>query len=160
MIETSRHLREIISKATPLLKLIRDADAEYKANPTKWSKKEIIGHLIDSAGNNQQKFVRLMETENLRFVKYDQDMWVTNQRYNQADWHQLIDLWETYNLHLSHVIEYVVPEKLQHQITIDDDGPFTLEFIMKDYVEHLKHHLKSVIPSAGIDSKFKNIYNQ
>lgn len=160
MIETSRHLREIVSKATPLLKLISDADAEYKASLTKWSKKEIIGHLIDSAGNNQQKFVRLMETPNLHFVKYDQDAWVTNQRYNQADWHQLIDLWKMYNLHLSHVIEYVVPEKLQHQITINNDGPFTLEFIMKDYVEHLKHHLKSVIPAAGIDSKFKNIYNQ
>ncbi len=160
MIETSRHLREIISKATPLLKAISDEQATYKATPTTWSKKEIIGHLIDSAGNNQQKFVRLMEAPSLHFVKYDQDYWVKNQRYNLSNWHQLIDLWHLYNLHLSHVIAYVVPEKLQHEITISGVGPVTLEFVMKDYVEHLKHHLKSVIPTAGIDSKFKNIYNQ
>lgn len=160
MIETSRHLHEIIGKATPLLKQISDKEASYKSNPKKWSKKEIIGHLIDSACNNQQKFVRLMETEKLNFVKYNQDDWVNNQRYNQANWLQMVDLWHLYNLHLSHIIAYVVPEKLQHQITIEEVGPFTLEFIMKDYIEHLKHHLKAVIPSAGIDSKFKNIYNQ
>jgi hypothetical protein len=160
MIETARHLREVITKATPLLKSISDKDAAYKASPKKWSKKEIVGHLIDSASNNQQKFVRLMETEKLNFVKYNQDNWVSCQRYNQADWQQLIELWQAYNLHLSHIIEYVVLEKLQHLITIDDIGSFTLEFIMKDYVEHLKHHLKALLPFAGIDSKFKNIYSQ
>ena len=45
-----------------------------------------------------------------------------------------------------------------HEITIDGKGPFSLEFIMKDYVEHLKHHLKQILPGAGIDSKFENIY--
>lgn len=160
MIETARHLREIISKAKPLLKQISEDAAVHKPSAEAWSKKEIIGHLIDSACNNQQKFVRLMQTPNLSFVKYQQNEWVNNQRYNLADWHELITLWYAYNLHIAHIIEFVMPDKLNYEITIEGVGPFSLEFIMKDYVEHLKHHLKAIIPDAGIDSKFMNIYNQ
>jgi hypothetical protein len=160
MIETARHLKEIINKANPLLKAIKEKDAAFKSEPDEWSKKEIIGHLIDSASNNHQKFVRLMQSENLDFVRYDQEQWVTNQRYNKANWLELINFWSLYNSHLAHTIEFTVAEKLQNQIIISDIGPFTLEFIMKDYVEHLKHHLKVILPHSGINSKFKNIYNQ
>lgn len=106
MISTARHLREIVEKATPLLKEITDKDASHKENPAKWSKKEIIGHLIDSASNNQQKFVRSMQTPTLQFVKYNQDHWVAAQRYNKSDWQQLTELWHLYNLHLAHIIEF------------------------------------------------------
>ncbi|MFB0944994.1 MAG: DinB family protein [Spirosomataceae bacterium] len=160
MIETARHLKEIINKANPLLIAIKEKDAAFKPKSDKWSKKEIIGHLIDSASNNHQKFVRLMQAENLAFIKYDQELWVANQRYNKTNWLELINFWSLYNSHLAHIIEFTVAEKLQNKITINDIGPFTLEFIMKDYVEHLKHHLKAILPDSGIDSKFENIYNQ
>lgn len=159
MKDTARNLREIVAQAATLLRKISDKEASQKVVPTKWSKKEILGHLVDSAGNNQQKFVRLMEVPQLRFVAYKQDFWVLAQRYNLYSWSKLIDLWELQNDHLAHIIEYSMPDKLEHQITIENTGPYTLEFIMKDYVEHLKHHLKQLLPTAGIDSKFVNIYN-
>ncbi len=159
MIEIARHLRETVSKALPLLNLINEKESGIKPAFNKWSKKEILGHLIDSAGNNQQKFVRLMETDNLHFASYHQDFWVSSQRYNYARWKDLIKLWEQFNEHLAHIIEFVMPDRLSNRIYIDDQGPYTLEFIMKDYVEHLKHHLKHLLPHSGIESKFENIYN-
>lgn len=100
-----------------------------------------------------------METPHLEFVGYNQDFWVIAQRYNFYPWPKLVALWDLQNDHLAHVIEYTMLDKLQNQIVIEGAGPFTLEFIMKDYIEHLKHHLKQLLPNAGIDSKFVNIYN-
>lgn len=159
MIETARHLKETISKATPLLRKISEKEALVKPAEQKWSKKEILGHLIDSASNNHQKFVRLMEQETLHFEGYQQDFWVSSQRYNYAPWESLIFLWESYNYHIAHIIEYVMPDKLANKIYISGNGPYSLEFIMKDYVEHLLHHLKQLLPNERIESKFENIYN-
>ena len=158
MEETARHLQETVAHAARLLRLIADEEASKKEKQGKWSKKEVLGHLIDSAGNNQQKFVRSMETPKLSFMAYNQDYWVIAQRYCYADWLELISLWELANMHLAHIIKYTIPNRLHHEISIDGKGPYTLEFIMKDYVEHLKHHLKQILPNAGIDSKFENIY--
>lgn len=159
MIEIARHLRETVDRALPLLNEVTEKDSSLKPSFNKWSQKEILGHLIDSAGNNQQKFVRLMETDNLHFVSYSQEFWVSAQRYNYAKWKDLVRLWGYFNDHLAHIIEFVMPDKLANQIYIDNMGPYTLEFIMKDYVEHMKHHLKQLLPGSGIESKFENIYN-
>lgn len=160
MVQHARHLSEVVNNAVPLLKKISNRAATARPSPQAWSKKEIIGHLVDSAGNNQQLFVRMMQNESLEFLRYDQDAWVRLQRYNYADWHQLIDLWFLCNVHLAHVITFVMPDKLQHEVMIEGAGPFTLEFVMKDYIEHLKHHVKALLPDAGIDSRFENIYVQ
>lgn len=45
-----------------------------KINPAKWSKKEILGHLIDSATNNHHRFVRVQFETNLK-ISYDQNKW-------------------------------------------------------------------------------------
>jgi hypothetical protein len=159
MINTARNLREIVDKAYPHLILINDKAASVKENNLKWSKKEILGHLIDSAGNNQQKFVRLIEQNNIEFTGYHQDFWVSSQYYNLSNWKNLIELWMGFNIHIAHIIEYVPMNKLANIINLNGSGSFTLEFIMKDYVEHLKHHLKQILPNAGIESRFENIYN-
>jgi hypothetical protein len=159
MSSTSNHLLETISTALPLLRKISDKEASFKPNLDKWSFKEIIGHLVDSAGNNQQKFVRTMEQKELQFVPYNQDSWVKLQKYNNYKWNDLLTLFEVNNKHLAHVIKYARPSVLENKITIDGVGPFTLEFIIADYVEHLRHHLKAILPNAGISSKFQNIYN-
>jgi len=159
MLNIANDLRKTIETALPLLKDISDGDASVPRAPGKWSRKEILGHLIDSACNNQQKFVRTMAQPQLDFVGYKQDFWVESQKYNAADWQNLIALWRAYNLHLAHVIENVEPELLWNSIAIEDAGTFSLEFIMKDYVEHLKHHLMQILPGASLSSKFENIYN-
>ncbi len=161
MQQTAQHLSEIIQAVFPLLRQISDPEASIKPAPDKWSKKEIIGHLIDSACNNQQKFVRTLHAESghLDFVGYDQDQWVAAQQYQQADWQFVIALWSTYNMHLAHVIAHIPPEKLDNTLTIDGAGPFKLGFIVPDYIEHLKHHLIAVLPEAGFSSTFTNVYN-
>ncbi len=159
MQQTANHLRKTIRQVLPFLKNITDETASQKLSPDKWSKKEIIGHLIDSACNNQQKFVRIMAQPHLDFVGYDQDFWVNAQHYNTDSWTNLLKLWEFYNLHLAHVIENVNPKVLQNTITINGVGLFSLEFIMKDYAEHLKHHLMQVLPDANfLKSNFENVY--
>lgn len=159
MINTARNLREIVETAHSHLVLIDDKSASFKIDPNKWSKKEILGHLIDSAGNNQQKFIRLIETNKIDFVGYNQDFWVAAQHYNQNDWISLIELWARFNKHIAHIMEFTPLNKLANTIFINGKGPYTLEFIMKDYVEHLKHHLGQILPGVGIQSKFINIYN-
>src|SRR5689334_19064613 len=117
MHETAEELRAIINEFGSLLGYIEDKDASVKPLPNKWSKKEILGHLIDSACNNQQKFVRTMANSHIDFVGYQQNYWVDSQKYNTRIWHDLIFFWHGYNLHLAHIIENVDPEVLANEIT-------------------------------------------
>ncbi len=161
MKETAQHLRDTLNTLKPLLLKIKDKEAGIKPSPKKWSNKEIIGHLIDSACNNQQKFVRLLLSDqpHIEFVGYAQDDWVAAQHYQKAKWKQLVRTWYAYNMHIAHIIEYANPKRLDNTIAINGIGAFRLDFIMTDYVEHLKHHMKVVLPEAGIESKFESIYN-
>ncbi len=155
----AQHLLETIAKALPLLQQISDVEASAKPNPVKWSKKEILGHLIDSASNNQHKFVRTMQADgHVEFVGYAQNFWVEAQGYNTANWLEIIALWEYFNRHLAHVIQNAPTEKLDNTISIDGSKPFTLGFIMADYEEHLKHHLNQILPEGGFESSFENLY--
>lgn len=148
-------LLDIIAQVEPRLHAVSDADAALKPAPGKWSKKEILGHLIDSAGNNQQKFVRILLSSGATdFVGYDQDAWVARQHYQEQNWSDIIQLWAAYNRHLAHIIRHADPSKHDYSIRISGQGPFSLGFIMPDYVEHLKHHLIQILPDAGLTSRF------
>ena len=163
MKEIAQQLRETTAMLQPLLEKISEKVASEKPNPKKWSKKEILGHLIDSAGNNQQKFVRMliMPSEQLDFVGYAQDEWVAIQAYQNASWRQLVRTWFEYNQHIAHIIEHADPTKLQRTVRINGEGEaWRLDFIMSDYLEHLKHHMKAILPpDTGIKSTFGNVYN-
>jgi hypothetical protein len=159
MKETATHLTATIKQALPLLMGMDEAHASTRPAQGKWSPKEIIGHLVDSAGNNQQKFVRAMREDGVQFPNYEQDFWVSAQHYNEEPWNELILLWEHSNYHLAHVIHHIPAAALKHTISIGASGVFTLEFMAKDYTEHLKHHLKSLFPQAGfLSNYFKMAY--
>lgn len=158
MIEVAQNLKDVVNKMIPILKEIDDNSASKRPAEGKWSPKEVIGHLIDSANNNQMKFVKAIELKNIDVAGYHQNEWVNIQKYTNYDWHQLIDFWAIFNRHIAHILENVPSDALSNEIKVESVGPFTLEFIMKDYVEHLKHHMNQILPDLGLDSAFKMVY--
>ena len=142
----AEELKKTVSDVSVKLSKISDAEAKNKPAPGKWSKKEIIGHLIDSASNNHQRFVRAQYVKNLALPGYEQDAWVSIQGYNEHDWQELISLWKFYNLHLAELLNKVPEEKSNTLLHIGEDSndPVTLGFVAKDYLRHLKHHLAQV----------------
>jgi DinB superfamily len=159
MKKTAKILQQTLNKALPLLKSITKEMAAEKPLPHKWSKKEIIGHLIDSACNNHQKMVRTQFQKHLDFVGYQQDEWVAIQQYQQADWSKMLKIWLAYNLQIVHLLKTVSKKSLKNTLSIDGKGHYTLAFIMQDYVVHLEHHLNVILPNAGFESNFSNLYN-
>lgn len=157
MLATAEELRKTVETVMPMLRGMSDAGASVPRDAGKWSRKQVLGHLIDSACNNQQKFVRTMARSGLDFVGYEQNHWVDSQHYSTAAWDQLVSLWQAYNAHLAHIIEHVDPKQLSHTINVEDHGTFTLEFIMNDYIDHMKHHLLQILPEA-LEGKFQNNY--
>jgi hypothetical protein len=121
-------------------------DWTYKASPAKWSKKEIIGHLIDSAQINLQRFVSCTYQENFK-LRYDQVEWVEAGHYRHADINELLQLWELLNRQIARVISAYPEGRL---LVTCDTGKDTVnlktaEWLMQDYVDHLSHHLKQVL---------------
>lgn len=100
-----------------------------------------------------------MQQPHLDFPGYRQDDWVDLQKWAAAKWSTMVSLWTHYNQHVAYLIETIEPKYYDNTITIEGVGPFTLEFIMPDYVEHLKHHLKQIFPDAELENKFANVYN-
>jgi len=125
------------------LRMIPEEHLCLKQSPDKWSKKEILGHLIDSATNNHQRFVRAQfETP---VIYYDQNHWVKLQNYQQENTEILINLWEIYNRHLVHVVNQI-PHRVLLKTSLDKMGNSnTLKFLIEDYLNHLEHHLNQII---------------
>src|SRR5579872_35585 len=104
--DASRALLQAVEVAAPKMKSMSDADATRARAPGKWSCKQVLGHLIDSAANNHQRFVRAQEGP-LTFPPYAQDHWVGCQHYQDRPWGALIEFWEAYNRHLAHIIRRI-----------------------------------------------------
>jgi len=137
-------LRRTLDVALPKLQALSEADAAQPRAPGKWSPKQVIGHLIDSASNNHQRFVRAQQGAELISPSYAQDHWVECQGYGSRSWRDLTTLWHAYNLHLAHVIERIPADKARIRCTVGANQPVTLAFVAQDYVAHLHHHLAQV----------------
>jgi len=146
-------LLSTVNHAQSLLESISETKASTKPQPNKWSPKEIIGHLIDSASNNHQRFVRAALQSELIFPGYDQEALVALVRPNDASWDLLVRLWESYNRYLAHVISDLPESVADVSCAIGKNPPATLRFIAEDYVAHLKHHLNQIV-----GQRFKTAY--
>ena len=141
----AQDLRAVLETAPPLLERISDAQAAAPRRPGGWSRKEILGHLLDSAANNHHRFVRAQMEAELVMPGYAQEEWVSAQKYQGRAWSDLIAFWILYNRHLAHVMETAPPATLQRACRIGGADAVTLEFLMIDYVVHLKHHLAQIL---------------
>ena len=140
----SRELESLIVSVESNLENISEKDASTNPVSGEWSKKEIIGHLIDSAANNHQRFIRAQQVMEFTFPGYQQEDWVRLQMYKSSSWKQLFELWRQYNLHLAHIIKYIPAEKLGIECGIGANEKVTLEFLIKDYLVHLRNHLRQL----------------
>ncbi|MEJ2658174.1 MAG: DinB family protein [Desulfobacterales bacterium] len=145
MKDIARQLRTIIAKVEPQLTRMNHDAVGFKPGPNEWSKKEILGHLIDSAANNHQRFVRAVNKVAAGFPTYDQNEWVRIQRHNERPWLSLVELWSAYNSHVCHIIECIPKDADSSPCNIGKKGPVPLDFVIKDYIRHLQHHLKDIL---------------
>ncbi len=136
-------LESLISKALALWRQYDDVSASKPNAHGKWTTKQVIGHLCDSAGNNLQRIVRLSLQNFLLFPRYEQEKWVSVQQYDLRSLADLLHLFESVQRHLAHVIRFLEPESLEH-VWIDDGKARPLRHLVEDYLGHLQHHMDQV----------------
>lgn len=116
-----------------------------KPAPGKWSKQEILGHLIDSAINNLKRFTDTQYfPQPYTVLRYNQDELVIINRYQQLPLAHLLQLWSILNKQILHVLSNIPPKKLTYDIITPAGELHTLEWLAIDYVEHMEHHLKQI----------------
>lgn len=149
---TTAALRQTVLATAPRLLAFTDEQRLQQPAPGKWSKQQLIGHLVDSAVNNIARFVRLQQPEDhITGLTYQQEHWVSVQAYQQEDWQQLVQLWVSVNLHIAHLLDQVPAtalEKVMHFNGAREDA--TLHFLATDYLDHLQHHLHQVFNNDTI----------
>ncbi|MGA8213772.1 MAG: DinB family protein [Candidatus Sulfotelmatobacter sp.] len=144
MKELSDRLLRVVDAVETKLRKISEAETTKPILPGGWSRKQVLGHLIDSASNNHQRFVRAALQSSLDFPAYDQNGNVRVQAPQEADWSLLVSLWAAYNRYLAHIIARLPSAKLETVCRIGSGEPVTLSFLVTDYVTHLLHHLNQI----------------
>ena len=148
-------MNSVLDKKNEILQLVNQAMTDFenisdevwnnKPQLLKWSKKELLGHLVDSAVNNIRRLVVGQYEQGVKII-YHQDEWVNYQNYQEAAIAEVIMLWKLLNYQISRVIENIPEEKLQNTC---DTGKgkiemHTLSFFIDDYLVHLKYHLNQI----------------
>ena len=135
-------LNTIIDEYLPSLRAVAENDYNFKSSPVKWSKKEILGHLVDSAQNNIRRFL-VAQYEDKPKIVYNQDTWVALTNYQDYDLPDLVELWRLLNKHICRILKNMKPEMADRESQTQD--VHSLRWLAEDYIKHLKHHLHQVL---------------
>ncbi|HEY7306558.1 MAG TPA: DinB family protein [Bryobacteraceae bacterium] len=139
-------LRETIRGEGSGLRAITEQNARGRSGGGEgWSRKQELGHLIDSATNNRVRFVVAALNGKYTGPTYDGHGWVELGGYAEAAWSDLVELWTRANEALARVIERVPKEQLAAPCKVGDDASVSLEFLIEDYIRHMKHHLGHIL---------------
>lgn len=142
----ARELKDLILQTEMRLMQFTDEEAGVRPSPEKWSRKEVLGHLTDSALNNYPRFIRAQQGAFTEVPGYNQDFWVEARQYMREDWQELVQIWKTLNLHIVRLLPLIPASALGNILVIGENAPATLEFVATDYLRHLQHHLTQIFP--------------
>jgi len=142
----AQSLRKVLSTELPNLQAVSEAAAAAPAaRPGAWTRKQELGHLLDSAANNHIRFVHAGLGPEFRGPGYAQDNWVALHHYQDLPWNTLVDFWYRYNSLLAHLIGNIPGGSLSNPCTIGAAAPLTLGFVIEDYILHMQHHLDHIL---------------
>jgi len=149
MKKITAELQEIVNSFSIMIKDIQSLEFNAKPDPDKWCKKEVLGHLIDSAHNNLRRFV-VGQYEQQPNIVYDQDFWVSANDYQHMNDSDVIALWKLLN---ERIIALLNNMPIENHVRTCDTGKIspsihTVQWIAADYVKHLKHHLNQIIAGS------------
>ena len=143
--DLSRFLTQTIERELPNLRALDANRAAIARGPGKWSPKEELGHLIDSASNNHIRFVRAATEAEFRGPGYAQNDWVRAHGYIDMPWETVIDFWFQYNTLLAGLVDRIPQERLGTLCHVGGNPPVTLRFLIEDYVLHMQHHIDQLL---------------
>ena len=149
MKNTIEELSQIISEFTVKFEAIPDNQFSDKPNSAKWSKKEVLGHLIDSSHSNLRRFI-CGQYENNPKITYDQNFWVAASNYNEWQKETIIQLWKLLNEQICRVWLSMPENSLKRNCDTgkSETQLHSIEWLAEDYVKHLKHHINQIIPAS------------
>ncbi|WP_299106661.1 DinB family protein [uncultured Tenacibaculum sp.] len=140
-------LNNILEAFPKQIKVISEEEWSYKET-SKWSKKEILGHLVDSALNNLQRYIRVQYQE-VPHIAYHQNEWVAAQNWQEVSVAEIVTLWKSLNTQIAHVWSSFPEEKLEASINVSKDLEkeeiYTFQEMLDDYIGHFNHHAKQIL---------------
>jgi len=138
-------LTQTIERELPNLRALNEQRASTPRGPGKWSPKEELGHLIDSAANNHMRFARGAMQPEVRDPGYAQEDWVRLHDYSGMQWESIVNFWFEYNTFLARLVERIGPDRLTISCFIGRNAPVTLGFVIEDYILHMQHHIDQLL---------------
>ena len=146
MIETTDKLNQLLKEGLEYLSQSSESEMSKKATINKWSKKEILGHLIDSGINNLQRFTEI-QFENKPYIlkKYKQNELVEVNDYQNAKTKEIVDFWLSINSRIKYLIKLQTEKTLNYQVELEKGNISDLRFLIEDYVDHLEHHINQIV---------------
>ena len=146
--EIARRFREHLDEVhRQLLSVaVRLADVPWREGG--WTRKQIVGHLLDSATNNRQRFVRAATEGKYEGPQYAQEAWVAAHGYANQPWETLLGWWETEHEILIAIVDQIPEDRLETSCVVGSDATVTLRFLIEDYVAHQRWHIKQLLASS------------
>jgi DinB superfamily len=141
--ELGAQLEGVVASAMVWLGGLSDAQASVPEREGKWSAKQVIGHLTDSAVNNLGRIVRMQIAPGLKLQGYEQVEWVELQHYSEREWTKVLEVWSVLNGHMAWTIAHVDKAKLGDKAEVEG-SELTLGFLIEDYIAHMEHHLRAI----------------
>ena len=148
MTEVARKFRAELDEVHRALVSLPEALSDVPWREGGWTRKQIVGHLLDSATNNRQRFVRAATDGSFLGPNYGQDAWVAAHGYAEQSWGTLLSWWETEHEILISVVDRIPEERMEAPCVMDEDAPVSLRFLIEDYTVHQNWHLKQLVAGS------------